>query len=62
MKSCRLSLRKDKKAVSPAISTIILTAVGIVLIFAAMTFANSSLNTKMANNEFTSSKQFKLTT
>jgi hypothetical protein len=62
MKSCRLSLRKDKKAVSPAISTIILTAVGIVLIFAAMTFANSSLNTQMANNEFTSSKQFMLTT
>ena len=62
MRKYRLSLRKDKRAISPAISTVIMTAAGIVLIFVAMTFANSSLNTQMATNEFTSNKQFMLTT
>ena len=31
------SLRKDKRAISPAISTVILTAAGIVMILVAMT-------------------------
>jgi hypothetical protein len=62
MTECRSSLRKNQKAISPAISTVIMTAAGIVLIFVAMNFANNSLNTQMANNEFTSNKQFMLTT
>ncbi len=62
MTNCRSSLRKNQKAISPAISTVIMTAAGIVLIFVAMNFANNSLNTQMATNEFTSNKQFMLTT
>lgn len=56
------NLRKDKKAVSPAISTVILTASGIVLILVAMSFANNILSTRMAQNEFNMNKQFMQTT
>jgi hypothetical protein len=56
------SLRKDKRAVSPAISTVILTAAVIVMILVAMTFANNFLNARMAENEFSTNKQFMLTT
>lgn len=56
------SLRKDKRAISPAISTVILTAAGIVMILVAMTFANNSLNTQMASNEFNTNQQFMQTT
>jgi hypothetical protein len=56
------SLRKDKRAVSPAISTVILTAAVIVMILVAMGFANSFLDARMAENEFSTNKQFMLTT
>ena len=56
------SLRKDKRAVSPAISTVILTAAVIVMIMVAMGFANSFLDARMAENEFSTNKQFMLTT
>lgn len=55
------SLRKDKRAVSPAFSTVILTAAGIVMILVAMSYANNILNLRVAENEFTTNKQFMLT-
>jgi hypothetical protein len=62
MLSRHKSLREDKKAVSPAISTVILMAAGIVMILIAMTYAESTLSTKMAQNEFSSNQQFMSTT
>jgi len=56
------SLRKDKRAVSPAISTVILTAAVVVMILVAMGFANNFLDARMAENEFSTNKQFMLTT
>jgi hypothetical protein len=56
------SLRKDMRAVSPAISTVILTAAVIVMILVAMGFANTFLDARMAENEFSTNKQFMLTT
>jgi len=56
------SLRKDKRAVSPAVSTVILTAAVVAMILVAMTFANNFLNARMAENEFSTNKQFMLTT
>ncbi len=53
-----ISLRKDRRALSPALSTMILTAAIVVMILAAMTFANGFLNTNMAQNEFTTNKNF----
>ena len=56
------SLQKDKRAVSPAVSTVILTAAVIVMILVAMGFANNFLDARMAENEFSTNKQFMLTT
>jgi hypothetical protein len=56
------SLRKDNRAVSPAISTVILTSAVIVMILVAMGFANNFLNVRMAENEFSTNKQFMYTT
>jgi hypothetical protein len=56
------SLRRDKRAVSPAISTVILTAAVVVMILVAMGFANTFLDSRMAENEFSTNKQFMLTT
>jgi hypothetical protein len=51
-------LRKDKKAVSPAISTVILTSAVIVLILVTVVFANNFVNARMAENEFNAMEQF----
>lgn len=56
------SLQKDRRAVSPAISTVILTSAVIVMILVTMTYTSSFLDTRMAENEFNSNKQFMLTT
>src|SRR5674476_923361 len=56
------SLRRDKRAVSPAISTVVLTAAGIVMILVAMSYANNILNLKIALNEYSTNKQFMQTT
>jgi hypothetical protein len=56
------SLRNNKKAASPAISTVILMAAGITMILVAMTYANNILGSKMAQNEFNTNKQLMLTT
>lgn len=55
-------LLKNKKAASPAISTIILTGTTIVVILVAMFYATGYLNRRMAENEFSANKQFMLTT
>jgi hypothetical protein len=58
----RKSLLKDKRATSPAISTVILTGAGIVMILIAMSYANNILTLKMAQNEYSTNKQFMQTT
>lgn len=55
-------LLRDKKAASPAISTVILTAATIVLVMVAMSYANNFLGKRMAENEFSANRQFMLTT
>jgi len=52
------SLRRDRKAVSPAISTVILTSAVIVLLIVTIAFANNFLNARMAENEFSAMEQF----
>jgi len=57
----RVSLRRlksDKRAVSPAISTVILTCAVVVLLLITIVFANNFLNARMAENEFSAMKQF----
>lgn len=51
-------LRRDKRAISPAISTVILTSAVVVLLLVTIVFANSFLNSRMAENEFNTIKQF----
>jgi hypothetical protein len=48
MRNSHTSLRKDKKAVSPAVSTVILMAAAVVMILVAMTYANNILSAKVA--------------
>jgi hypothetical protein len=62
MQNHRTNLRKDKRATSPAISTVILTGAVVVLILVAMTFANNTLGSKMAQNEYYTNQQFMQTT
>jgi hypothetical protein len=62
MRNSHRSLRNDKRAASPAISTVILTAAGIVMILVAMSYANNILSLKMAQNEFSTNQQFMQTT
>lgn len=50
--------RGDKRAVSPAISTVILTSAVVVMLLVTITFANNFLNSRMAENEFSTVKQF----
>lgn len=52
------SLRRDKRAVSPAISTVILTSAVVVLLVVTIAFANNFLNARMAENEFSAMEQF----
>ena len=51
-------LRRNKRAISPAISTTILTSAIIVMLFVTITFVNSYLNGQIAQNDFNSMKQF----
>ena len=62
MRETNRKLLKDKRAVSPAISTVILTGAGIVMILIAMSYANNILSMKMAENEYSTNKQFMQTT
>ena len=54
----RGGLRKDNRAVSPAISTTILTSAIVVLLIVTIVFANNFLDQRMAENEFSAMKQF----
>lgn len=50
--------RRSNKAVSPAVSTVIITGVMVSLITVALSFASNFLLLRMAESEFNSSKQF----
>jgi hypothetical protein len=54
--------RRNNKAVSPAISTVIITSAVIVLVLVAMIYSNNFLNASISENEFAVNKQFMLTT
>jgi hypothetical protein len=54
----RFRLRRDRRGVSPAISTVILTSAVVVLLLVAVVFANNFLTARMAENEFSAVKQF----
>ena len=54
----RKPLRNNNRAVSPAISTVVMTTALVVLVFVAMNYANSSLTLSIAGDEFSASKQF----
>lgn len=47
---------------SPAVSTMILTAAVICMVLVAMVYANNFLSAKMAENEYSTNKEFMLTT
>jgi hypothetical protein len=51
------SLRRCRKAVSPAISSVIVTAVIVMLVTVALTFASNTLLYRIAESEFNSAKQ-----
>jgi len=55
-------LNKNKKALSPAISSVILTSAVVVLLLIAIVFANNFLDARIAENEFSAMKQFLQTT
>lgn len=51
-------LRNDKRAISPAISTVIITSAIVVMLLITVVFANNYMNARLAENEFTAMKQF----
>ncbi len=57
----KVTLRRlivDKRGDSPAISTVMLTSAVVVLLLVTVVFANSFLNARMAENEFSAVTQF----
>ncbi|NWF86378.1 hypothetical protein HXY32_00955 [Candidatus Bathyarchaeota archaeon] len=52
------SLRKNRRAISPAISTVILTSAVVTLLLVTIVFANNFLDARLAENEFSAMKQF----
>lgn len=56
--SSRSSFRRNGRGVSPAISTVILTSVIVVLLLVTIVFANNFLNARLAENEFSAMEQF----
>lgn len=51
-------LKRDKRAISPAISTVIITSSVVILVLVAVVFANNYLNGRIAENDFSAMKQF----
>jgi hypothetical protein len=51
-------LRKNKRALSPAVSTTILTSAIVVMLLVTISFVNNYLNGQIAQNDFNSMKQF----
>ena len=58
MRACLRKTGRSRKAISPAISSVILTGVIVVLLLIVVVFANSFLNDRLAENEFSAMKQF----
>lgn len=56
------NLRNNKRAVSPAIATVMITGTIVALLMVTVVFANNFLDARLAENEYSSSKQFMLTT
>ena len=56
------NLRRDKKAVSVAVSSVIMFAAVMVMVLVAVSYASNILNSRLAENEFVASKQFMLST
>jgi hypothetical protein len=54
-------LKRDRRAITPAISTVILTSAVIIMVLVAMTFANNFMNSTLSQNEYKTNKQFMLT-
>lgn len=52
------SLKKDRRAISPAISTVILTSAVVTLLLITIVFANNFLDARLAENDFSAMKQF----
>jgi hypothetical protein len=55
-------IHRNKKAVAPAVSAVILTGAVIGMVILAMSFGSGFLNVQMAGNEFSANKQFMQTT
>jgi hypothetical protein len=56
--SSLFTLKRNERAVSPAISTVILTSAIVTLLLVAILFANNVLSARIAENEFSAMKQF----
>lgn len=54
----RHGFRRDKRAVSPAISSVIVTSAVVVLLLVTIVFANNLLDARLAENEFSAMEQF----
>jgi hypothetical protein len=57
LKNSLRRMRNNRRAVSPAISTVIMTSVIVVMLLVAISFINSRLNGQLAQNDFDSMKQ-----
>jgi hypothetical protein len=55
-------LHSDNRAISPAIATVIMTGAIIVMVLVAMSYAQTYLSSSMAQNDFSTNKQFMQTT
>ncbi len=58
----RKSLRNNSRAVTPAISTVLMTSAIVVMVLVTMLYAQGFLDTRMSENEFNTNKQFMLNT
>jgi hypothetical protein len=58
MRRCLQQLRRCKRAMSPAVSSVIMIAAVMVLVFAALSYATAILNSRLAENEFAACTQF----
>jgi hypothetical protein len=56
------NLRRDKKAVSIAVSSVIMFAAVMVMVLVAVSYASNILNSRLAENEFGANRQFMLST
>ena len=58
----RKPFRRSTGAVSPAISTVIMTATIVVMVLVAMSYGQNYLSSSIAQNEFSTNEQFMVTT